>query len=88
MKTFKVIENGTLNKKDMSNIVGGGLTCSSDGTTIYDQDTGGGNVSCPIKYKSCSGVSNKLTCNLEGGYNGAPGSAGIIIADNDIVLNP
>lgn len=88
MKTFKVIENGTLNKNDMANIVGGGLTCSSNGTTIYDQDTGDGSVSCPIKYKSCSSLSNKLTCNLEGGYTGIPGGAGVVGSEDDFVLLP
>lgn len=56
--------------------IAGGMTCTSAGLVIYNQDAGGGNVSCPIKYKSCASGSGKLTCSVKGGYNGPMGPGG------------
>lgn len=76
MKNFQIIEEGRLDKQQMSWVMGGGtLNCESSGTTTFRQT--GDTVICPIKYKSCE-RGNKLTCNLQGGYSGQPGGAGVI----------
>ncbi len=75
MKGFKIIEAGRLDKQQMSLVIGGGnVDCKSDGTKRFW--TGDGVVNCPIKYRSCEGISNKLLCSVVGGYEGPPGSAG------------
>lgn len=88
MKKFKIIEEGRLDASKLSQIKGGGrLTCESSGTTIYHQcdTTGAAKSSCPISYRSCIGLSNKITCNANGGYSGNAGPAGWITNVNDII---
>jgi hypothetical protein len=81
---FALLEEGRLSSYEQLNVMGGGtLVCKSDGIKTFKSGT---TVNCPIKYKSCTGLfKNKLVCNLAGGYNGEPGSAGLvstISADN------
>lgn len=87
MKKFRVIEEGRLDASQLIQITGGGkLTCSSSGTQIYQQCANEGTLaSCPIKYKSCASSSDHLVCNLDGGYNGVPGSAGLTTETSDLV---
>lgn len=77
MRKFKVIEEGRLNKSQLSFVIGGGnLNCKSSGTIIFQQN-GDGTVTCPISYKSC-GSGNKITCSMKAGYNGQAGGAGLV----------
>lgn len=84
MKNYKIIEEGRLDKRQMSMVIGGGrLSCESSGTITFQQN--GDTVMCPIRYKSCDG-SNKLTCSMEGGYSGQPGGAGVFESVNPLNL--
>ena len=73
---FALLEDGRLNNFEKLSIQGGGtMICKSSGSIIYTSN--GETSACPIRYKSCNGLSDKLVCNAADGYNGPTGPAGL-----------
>lgn len=81
-KNFTLLEEGRLDYSEQSAITGGGkLVCISNADLKYSNDNG--TADCPIRYRSCAGAGNKLTCHLKEGYTGQDGPAGYFDTDID-----
>lgn len=71
---FALLEEGRLNNFEISSIQGG-MTCKPSGKDTYLSN--GTESVCPVKYRSCNSLSDKLVCNSADGYNGPTGPAGL-----------
>ena len=71
---FDLLEEGRLNNIEISSIQGG-MTCKPSVGKTYLSD--GTTSVCPVTYKSCNSLSDKLVCNIDGGYVGPTGPAGL-----------
>jgi len=76
MKSFETIEEGRLKKSEMSTLVGGAMSCSTNYSREDEMCTyATGLASCPGTYTSCNSTSN-FSCTVTGGYSGPAGPGG------------